>query len=1223
MQVRGFGGATRWRLVAALALLALPAVGLTSRPPAADAAGTSFHFVVDDVGDTGDIDPGDGTCAAGAAGPTTTCTLRAAVEELNAQHALANTGPHTVTFADNTNTAADGPIEVATPLTVETSVTFTGNGSTFPQTAIRGSGTGRVLDLVTASTVVTLDGLRIERGDTGGTLDGAMVRSTGVDLTLSASGLNAFGTIGADGGLVAQIGGRLTIDQGTFLVQSRATRGGAVFLGGGAELVAEDAEFDQNRANSGSGGSIFAEAGTQVTITGSEFTSGSAGSGGSIASAGTTSITSTTFTDVSVTGDGGCIHQSGGSLTITGNDPAAGDTLFEICAADAAGGGVFVDGGAAFTVSGAQFTDNAAGGSGGGIHIADSAAGTSSITNSLFTDNCARASGSCFVAVAANANGGAILAGDDLVIDGSTFEGNQSFGDGGAIATDGTAAVSIQKSVFSNNQALTGDTAGSGGALNIAGGTQVTIGLSAFVNSVGANHANDNGGGIFNGGTLNLTNATVSGSTALSNGGAIFGTGGSTTTLTNVTIVGNDADTGGGISGAGTFDLRNSIVSGNTAVSATPDCSLLAGGVSNGGNIAGTNSCDGFLTASSDQTGTDPQLGALTGSGSGQAHVPQVGSPAVDSGVNTGCPATDQRSDPRPIDSDLDGTPGCDSGAIEVVHGPTITSIAPDELPEGTTAATITIVGSNYAGKNMTADFGDGITINSVSHDSQGQITVDVSVDTVSTDQVAAGAGTGGGSAAGLLGRPAVLAQIVSVNDVTVTRSDGQTATCTGCFTVTPAAATTPPPPAPAPEPPPTITPAPLPPATPVTPAAPAPLPPATPVAPAPAGDFEFDLEFDLLPPAEPIEPAPQEEEPPEPSIPGPGEELERSQFTQSLIRPSQVDLSLGALGTSALLVALLILLIGFPAELFNKTWEENDTRIRAALDRWLPGRHPGGPGTLKATPRSGQAARAMTFITFTGLMALVYGFIEPDFDPISEEGLVLVVGLLTALIVVTLVYEFTEILDARRRYGAHGPMRVYPATMMFGIITVAASRMLAFTPGYMYGFVAGADVKVDDEDGGPPLALAAAVLIFATVLAWIAWIPIDRTLEQGNLSLPLLIVDAVLVGIVVAGVEGIAFGFAPLRFLDGARVRTWNAWLWFALYFTGIFALVHVLMHPENGLAETASDADIIAMFVLFIGFGLFSVSFWAYFRYTGGNEDAGLDQRPADPPTPAVNAW
>ncbi len=75
----------------------------------------------------------------------------------------------------------------------------------------------------------------------------------------------------------------------------------------------------------------------------------------------------------------------------------------------------------------------------------------------------------------------------------------------------------------------------------------------------------ESGAGIFNNGTLSLTNCTVSGNSVGTGGagGGIFNNG--TVDLTNSTVSGNSANLGGGINNNGTVNLTNSTISGNFA----------------------------------------------------------------------------------------------------------------------------------------------------------------------------------------------------------------------------------------------------------------------------------------------------------------------------------------------------------------------------------------------------------------------------------------------------------------------------------------------------------------------------------------------------------------------------------------------------------------------------------------------------------------------------------
>ena len=171
------------------------------------------------------------------------------------------------------------------------------------------------------------------------------------------------------------------------------------------------------------------------------------------------------------------------------------------------------------------------------------------------------------------------------------------------------------------------------------------------------------GGGIYNGGTLSLTNSTVSGNHAGAAGGGILNAGTGTLTLTNSTVSGNHANNGGGIWNGGDVTLVNTIVAGNSAPT-NPDAQ--GGFTSQGHNLIGdTQGSSGWVD--SDLLDVDPLLGPLQNNGgTTETHALLPGSPAIDSGTNTGCPTTDQRGVARPNDGDKNGTAICDIGSFEV-----------------------------------------------------------------------------------------------------------------------------------------------------------------------------------------------------------------------------------------------------------------------------------------------------------------------------------------------------------------------------------------------------------------------------------------------------------------------------------------------------------------------------------------------------------------------------
>ena len=110
-----------------------------------------------------------------------------------------------------------------------------------------------------------------------------------------------------------------------------------------------------------------------------------------------------------------------------------------------------------------------------------------------------------------------------------------------------------------------GRTAGNGGGLINYGGTLTLTDCTVTGNSPPNNVVNRSGGGVYNDGALTLTNCTISGNSASEGGGLDNNQG--TVTLTNTTVSGNSATLeGGGVLNQGTATLTNCTVSDNSGV---------------------------------------------------------------------------------------------------------------------------------------------------------------------------------------------------------------------------------------------------------------------------------------------------------------------------------------------------------------------------------------------------------------------------------------------------------------------------------------------------------------------------------------------------------------------------------------------------------------------------------------------------------------------------------
>ncbi len=291
-----------------------------------------------------------------------------------------------------------------------------------------------------------------------------------------------------------------------------------------------------------------------------------------------------------------------------------------------------------------------------------------------------------FISNTSNGYGGAIINGGVLTVTGSLFRGNIApiSYEGGAIYNQSVGTqvgvVNISKTSFDGNTGGYGSAISNYGALTM---TQSTLSNNSTTFNGGG------GGTILNGSgaQLLLMNVTLTGNTGLlNNKGVALNVNGSAgspgrATLVNVTM----ADNTGGTSqvhvyNLGVVDVKNTIIANGPC---TKDVTATL--ADSGGNIA-------FNALNCPGANADPQLLPLQDNGGPtQTRAFTNGtSPAINGGVNAGCPAVDQRGVLRP----QGGT--CDIGAVEREAVPVFATLVPDKVCAGAGSLLITATGTNF-----------------------------------------------------------------------------------------------------------------------------------------------------------------------------------------------------------------------------------------------------------------------------------------------------------------------------------------------------------------------------------------------------------------------------------------------------------------------------------------------------------------------------------------------
>ncbi|MDH4101234.1 MAG: right-handed parallel beta-helix repeat-containing protein, partial [Nitrospirota bacterium] len=429
-------------------------------------------------------------------------------------------------------------------------------------------------------------------------VDGAGIYINGgtatiIDTTIGGDAVNTNNSRHGAGLYATALSGPLSISGGAFTQNASAQMGGGLYITApGQTVTISNVTLSNNSAANGHGGAIYLNtAGQLTTISNSTFANNTASQyGGAIYSTGSPltitggSINSNTATTY---GGGISLNAAGANLTLSGttlkgNSGTNGGAISAMTtdaitiigatiggpgggepntSTTGSGGGIYMlNTTGASSVINTTIDNNTAQQYGGGIYFSSTATTSLALINSNITNNTANTldGGGLYLAganvslvmtggsisgntnLAASRNGGGIFSSavGGLTISRATINSNSTTNQGGGIyMTTAGATLSLSDSYIQGNSCQ-----GGGAGILIAGSTTATI--TNCLISGNRLHTTDwrYGGGIFNGGTLNLYNSTIASNYAYRDGGGLYANG--TETIRNSIFWGNLANLG-------------------------------------------------------------------------------------------------------------------------------------------------------------------------------------------------------------------------------------------------------------------------------------------------------------------------------------------------------------------------------------------------------------------------------------------------------------------------------------------------------------------------------------------------------------------------------------------------------------------------------------------------------------------------------------------------------
>jgi hypothetical protein len=331
-------------------------------------------------------------------------------------------------------------------------------------------------------------------------------------------------------------------------------------------------------------------------------------------------------------------------------------------------------------------------------------------------------------------------------------------------------------------------------------------------------------------------------------------------------------------------------------------------------------------------------------------------------------------------------------------------------------------------------------------------------------------------------------------------------------------------------------------------------------------------------------------DQPPALSEPAPGESGESGGTSGSgfgpasrpalmLPRPEEVDLSPGTVAVAAGVSIFGLILIGFPAELFNKTLRENYPRIRKMFPRMGAKQSPADV--------SRQVLALVVSSTLAGFLAAIQK-INSDWTLRSVLTVALAIGL--GFLLTTAVYEIAGAVATDRLGMPRRVFRTYAAGLPVVAFFVAVSTIGQLQPAYLYGHLAGSRLEGKHDTGtrGPAIQTVvscSALLVFG-LLCW-ALRAVVTTSPWTD----------ILAGVTVVALNRLAFSLIPVTFLDGNTVFRFSRGLWAGVYSVAVLAFLLLVILPAARNAPPSAIGSAVMPFVIFVAL---SLAVWAFFRHS-----------------------
>jgi hypothetical protein len=260
------------------------------------------------------------------------------------------------------------------------------------------------------------------------------------------------------------------------------------------------------------------------------------------------------------------------------------------------------------------------------------------------------------------------------------------------------------------------------------------------------------------------------------------------------------------------------------------------------------------------------------------------------------------------------------------------------------------------------------------------------------------------------------------------------------------------------------------------------------------------------------------------------------------------------AIGSSVIAGLVFLVLVAFPTELLSLAIKERVRRFE---------RRPHGvrPSWWRALSEWFSRRPIFSGVLLVAVASIISGLADPQFGPDLATLRGVLASFIAALVVSYGTYALTNVV-MNRRWALPTRLKLRPMTLIITVVGVVLSRMLDFSPGFLFGLMLGLSFPV-----GTTIALRARarmtrtwMILGVALVAWIAYSIVYAMTDGEASGFAGALLQDTLAALSAHGLTGMLIAMLPFLYLDGQDVWKHSRRLWagtYAIVVLGFFFIV------------------------------------------------------------------